>query len=275
MLSPAPEEASASEESDGDSDEDNKLALQADAEKEAEPEAEAEAVTKKDKKKGKRIRKPKSKQKSEDEVPPPPAVQSSRADDPSSTAKLSQDDAPSSPAQQTPIAVLMEFFPNQPRHVLEEVLVKNSGDMDAATRAGLELPPVASSPLSSPLPPSPPQKPESLPPTASARGGTEGSSSSPPSAAALPKTAGGSSKSKQGHKIFVGGLAPTVTATDLYNFFKKFGSIVDYTVMVEKEVCAVGSFAAHPRHRPFDRRWTNSPLVLHSIRSRVRAKEAT
>ena len=143
MLSPAPEEASASEESDGDSDEDNKLALQADAEKEAEPEAEAEAVTKKDKKKGKRIRKPKSKQKSEDEVPPPPAVQPSRADDPSSTAKLSQDDAPSSPAQQTPIAVLMEFFPNQPRHVLEEVLVKNSGDISAAIRAGLELPPVA------------------------------------------------------------------------------------------------------------------------------------
>ena len=66
-------------------------------------------------------------------------------------------------------------------------------------------------------------------------GGTDGGSlSSSLSAPSSPAGSGG--KSEQARKVFVGGLAPTVTDTDFRAFFEKFGAIVDAVVMFDRQV---------------------------------------
>lgn len=60
--------------------------------------------------------------------------------------------------------------------------------------------------------------------------GSDGGSSAPSS------PAGSSIKSEQARKVFVGGLAPSVTDVDFRAYFERFGGIVDAVVMFDRQV---------------------------------------
>jgi hypothetical protein len=54
--------------------------------------------------------------------------------------------------------------------------------------------------------------------------------------AVSPNSASG--KSEQARKVFVGGLAPSVTDAEFRAYFEKFGAIADAVVMFDRQVCA-------------------------------------